>query len=155
LLGPGEIAAWVRMLPKWRSSLDHYAHRDTVLVHLPADALRAVADSEPILWRDIAELMLERFVDNVGALRDVALSPLGQRVAATLVDMGRVNGVQEVSGLGLRLSQDELGALLGVSRQSINKELRGLEAAGVIGADYNRITIRDLRALTALIAANA
>jgi hypothetical protein len=49
--------------------------------------------------------------------------------------------------LALRLAQDELGAMLGVTRQSISKELRQLEQAGLIGADYNLITIRDYAGL--------
>ena len=75
-----------------------------------------------------------------------------QRIAATLASLGRLHGVREEEGstLRLRLSQDDLGAMLGVSRQSVSKELRVLEKAGVVGADYSRITIHDVNALNAL-----
>jgi CRP-like cAMP-binding protein len=147
LVGPGEVVGLVRLLPKWPVKLEYYAHRATTLLHLPSDALRAVLDAEPLLWRDIAELSLARHADSVGLLRDLALSPLGERVAATLIDVGRLRGVVERGGMALRLSQDELGAMLGVSRQSVNKELRLLEQAGLIGADYNLITIVDYAGL--------
>lgn len=150
LVGPGEVVALVRLLPRWDVKLEYYAHRPTVLVHIPSDAMRAVLDAEPALWRDIAELSLKRHLDSVGILRDLALSPLGQRVASTLIDVSRLHGVHERGGMALRLSQDELGAMLGVSRQSINKELRQLEQAGLVGADYNLITIRDYAGLHAL-----
>ena len=107
-------------------------------------------DAPPILWRDIAEMSMKRPIDSVGILRDLALTSLGQRVASRLIDVSRLRGVHEQGGLTLRLSQDELGAMLGVSRQSVNRELRLLEQAGLIGADYNLITIRDCAALHAL-----
>ena len=40
--------------------------------------------------------------------------------------------------------------MLGVTRQSVNKLLRGFEEAGLIAIDYNRITIRDPAALDAI-----
>lgn len=150
LVGPGEAVALVRLLPQWEIQLEYYAHRPTALVHIPSDAVRAVLDAQPILWRDIAELSLRRHLDSVGILRDLALSPLGRRVAATLIGVSRLRGVHEQGGMALRLAQDELGAMLGVTRQSISKELRQLEQAGLIGADYNLITIRDYAGLHAL-----
>ena len=42
--------------------------------------------------------------------------------------------------------------MLGVTRQSINKLLRGFEEAGMIAVDYNRITICDPAALDAVAA---
>ena len=54
--------------------------------------------------------------------------------------------------LALRLPQEQLGAMLGVTRQSINKLLRGFEEAGMIAVDYNRITICDPAALDAIAA---
>lgn len=59
-----------------------------------------------------------------------SLSPPGQQFASVLIDFGRLRGVHERGGTALRLSQDELGAVLGVSRQSINKELRQSKQVG-------------------------
>ena len=154
LVGPGIAVALVRLLDPAPMIYDYHAHDDTLLVHLPGDGVLGVLDGEPILWRSVAQLMLERYGDTLGVLHDQALGSLGQRLAALLLDLARLHGVQEPDGLvlRLRLPQDELGAMLGVSRQSANKELRLLEDGGVIGADYNRITIRDLPTLRALAA---
>jgi len=75
-------------------------------------------------------------------------------MAATLADLARLHGVAGAAGteLGLRLPQEQLGAMLGVTRQSVNKLLRGFEEAGVIAVDYNRITIRDPAALDGIAA---
>ena len=42
--------------------------------------------------------------------------------------------------------------MLGVTRQSINKLLRGFEAAGLIAVDYNRVTILSPAALDEIAA---
>jgi predicted HAD superfamily phosphohydrolase len=70
--------------------------------------------------------------------------------ASTLIDVSRLRGVHERGGMALRLSENEFGAMLGVSCQSINKELRLLELAGLVGADYNLIVIRDYAGLHAV-----
>jgi CRP-like cAMP-binding protein len=112
--------------------------------------MRGALDGEPILWRDIAMVALGRMLWNLTLVREQALSTLSQRTAGALVGLSRLQGVQESGSLQMRLSQDELGMLLGVSRQSANKELRALEEAGAIRSNYNRIEIVDLPRLIAL-----
>ena len=129
-------------------------HMDTTLVHLPVAGLRAILDADPILWRDIALLMCARQGDSLRLLNDQQLGSLDQRMAWTLADLARIHGIAGEQGtdVGLRLPQEQLGAMLGVTRQSVNKLLRGFEEAGLIAIDYNRITIRDPAALDRLAA---
>jgi len=47
----------------------------------------------------------------------------------------------------LRISQSDLAAMLSVSRQTINKELRLLEQRGLLQAAYGRLTLVDLAGL--------
>jgi CRP/FNR family cyclic AMP-dependent transcriptional regulator len=70
-------------------------------------------------------------------------------MAAALVELAGMHGLIEDGyvELGLRLPQEQLGAMLGVTRQSVNRVLRALERRDTIRTDYNRITIRDFSAL--------
>lgn len=147
--GPSEILAIVRLLVAPPIHYVYSAYEDAVLLHLPCDALTALLDRHPVLWRDVALLMCARHGDSLRQLNDQTLGSLDQRMAATLVDLARVHGRAGEAGveLGLRLPQEQLGAMLGVTRQSVNKLLRGFEAAGLIAIDYNHITIRDPAAL--------
>lgn len=149
LVGPGQAIGLVRLVDTRPVSFDYYAHQDTVLLHLPCATLHELLDAQPLLWRDVAKLSLARQWESLGLLHDVALGSLGQRVATLLASLAELHGVRDGSGvaLRLRLSQDDLGAMLGVSRQSVAKELRALETAGVVGADYSRIVIRNPDAL--------
>lgn len=149
-----EVLALVLLLSDVRLPYDFRAYADSVLLHLPCDALTAILDAEPILWRDVALLLCTRHGDSLRLLHDQTLGTLEQRMAATLAHLGRIHGIAAGGGteLGLRLPQEQLGAMLGVTRQSVNRVLRDMERAGVIAIDYNRITIRDAAALDGIAA---
>lgn len=154
--GAFEILAIVRLLAEPPIHYVYTAYEDSVLLHLPCDGLAAILDADPILWRDIALLMCVRHGDSLRQLNNQKLGTLDQRMAATLADLSRIHGVAGDKGveLALRLPQEQLGAMLGVTRQSINKLLRGFEDRGVIAVDYNRITICDPAALDAIVTAD-
>lgn len=47
----------------------------------------------------------------------------------------------------VEISQDELGHLVGASRQRISQALQALEKAGLIKSDYRMLTVLDLEGL--------
>lgn len=156
LLGPGQVAPLVRLLADVPLPYDYHAHEDSVIVHLPSDAVIALLDAEPVLWRDVAKLALQRQRLSVMLLQGQMLNSVRARVAATLTSVIRFYGMQvkAAASLPVRLSQNDLAAMLGLSRQTINKELGRLVAEGVIDMSYKRIRIVDPERLT-LIAAGA
>ncbi|RVT53368.1 Crp/Fnr family transcriptional regulator [Rubrivivax albus] len=50
-------------------------------------------------------------------------------------------------GTLLRITQQELGYLVGLSRQRVNEALRALQAAGVIAVEYGGVRVLDLEGL--------
>ncbi|WP_257884851.1 Crp/Fnr family transcriptional regulator [Variovorax sp. RO1] len=156
LLGPGQVAPLVRLLADVPLPYDYHAHEDSVIVHLPSDAVIALLDAEPVLWRDVAKLALQRQRLSVMLLQSQMLNSVRARVAATLTSVIHFYGMQvkAAASLPVRLSQYDLAAMLGLSRQTINKELGRLVAEGVIDMSYKRIRIVDPDKLT-LIATGA
>ncbi len=55
----------------------------------------------------------------------------------------------------LNLTQEELGQLCGLSRQTVNRELQRLEAAGIVSLDFGRVVIVDDAALLAYLVTTA
>lgn len=55
----------------------------------------------------------------------------------------------------LNLTQEELGQLIGLSRQTVNRVLRTLEGQGIVTLDFGRIAIVDDDALQAHLVATA
>lgn len=153
LLGPGQVAPLVRLLEDVPLAYDYHAHEDSVIVHLPSDAVIAVLDAEPVLWRDVAKLGLQRQRLSIVLLQNQMLNSIHGRVAATLMSLvhfynGQGPGTGEDDGGPLvRLSQNDLAAMLGLSRQTINKELGRLVEEGAIDMRYKRIRIVDAERL--------
>jgi CRP/FNR family cyclic AMP-dependent transcriptional regulator len=155
LLGPGQVAPLVRLLEEVPLAYDYHAHEDSVIIHLPCDAVIAVLDAEPILWRDVAKLGLQRQRLSIVLLQNQMLNSVHGRVAATLMSLihfygGQGNGEDE--NPLVRLSQNDLAAMLGLSRQTINKELGRLVEEGAIDLSYKRIRIVDAERLQRIAA---
>jgi len=158
LLGPGQVAPLVRLLEDVPLPYDYHAHEDSVIIHLPSDAVIAVLDAEPVLWRDVAKLGLQRQRLSIVLLQNQMLNSIHGRVAATLMSLIHFYGGQgpgtadDADGPLVRLSQNDLAAMLGLSRQTINKELGRLVEEGAIDMRYKRIRIVDAERLARIAA---
>lgn len=89
---------------------------------------------------------------------------LGQAMA--IIEAGRMRSPEHRVALYLsplfwrstrriHLTQEELGHLAGLSRQTVNRVLRLLEALGIVSLDFGRVAIVDDAALAAYIASTA
>lgn len=52
--------------------------------------------------------------------------------------------------LNLMLSRDPFADMLGVTRQSLNRELKALEKQGLLTIAYSRITLHDVQQLRSM-----
>ena len=82
---------------------------------------------------------------------------LGQ--AMTLIETGRMRSPEHRVALylsrqfwrstrRLHLTQEELGQLVGLSRQTVNRALKGLAEQGIVTLDLGRVEIQDDVALS-------
>ncbi|MCE1251022.1 MAG: Crp/Fnr family transcriptional regulator [Comamonadaceae bacterium] len=89
---------------------------------------------------------------------------LGQ--ALTIIEAGRTRSAEQRVALQLSrlfwrsrrrldITQEELGQLAGLSRQTINRALGALAAAGIVGLDFGRVAILDDTALDQFLATAA
>lgn len=81
-----------------------------------------------------------------------SLDSLAVRIANRLVITARSFGVSGPDGirLNVKLSQSELAAMVGASRQSVSKLLLKLQAEGVVRITYGGLVISDLARLERL-----
>lgn len=81
---------------------------------------------------------------------DASTLNLHQRIARTLMRLSHSHGQQEENNnYSISTSHEELGRMLGASRQSISKELKSLEKEGCIDVQYGKICIIDPKKLNA------
>lgn len=153
LVGPGTVVGISSGLVMEDDAIYEYlAHEDAIVVHLPTPQLFLLLDADPVLWKAMARMLLRQQREMLRTLLDRTLGQTRQRMAATIDRLASLHGVSQVEGtaLRLRISQEDLAALLQMSRQTINKELRALGDAGVISPDYSAITVLDRQALRKL-----
>ena len=149
LHGPGEIVGLVRLLEHVQFMYFFQVAQDTVLVHLPADPLMAVLDAHPMLWRDVSLLLMSRLHDLIARQQRRATGDMSRQVADMLLRLTPSIGKSGEGGVPvhLRLAQGDLAAMLGITRQTLSKELVRLQHAGVIAMGYGRLDLLDLQAL--------
>lgn len=75
-------------------------------------------------------------------LEGVTFRSVGQRVAQALLTMSQP-GSRRAPVMSLFLTHQELGALVGASRESVSRVLRGLEQQGIVHLERGQITILD------------
>ena len=120
------------------------ATQDSVLRVLSTERFEELVARHPEVMRKMA-VMLCRRVRYLYALNEEASElTLHQRVARAVLRMAYSRS-SDPSGreVYIAISQEELGQMLGASRQSVNKELKTLQAEGIIELRYGRIYIRD------------
>ena len=81
-------------------------------------------------------------------ISEVLSQPADIRVARLLALLCETAGVNELGRHELRLSQQDLAAMVGVSRVTAGKAARKLEAERLIMLRYGRITVLDLPGLS-------
>lgn len=127
---------------------DAWAGDVSTLLHVPAATLDTLLRAHPGYWRDIAAMVADKLRLAFIALEDLALMPGPQRLARRLLMIaeGYGNHVGD-SPRRLRIAQEELAAMVSLSRQTTNQILKDLEAQGALRLHRGGIELLDANLL--------
>ena len=122
------------------------ALRKSVIAGVPADTFHWLLDHSIGFNRFIMNQLNERLGQFIAAREIDRMNNPDLRVARSLASL--FNPVL-FPGVGhvLRITQQELAYLVGLSRQRVNEALSALEAQGTIRVEYGGLRILDLEAL--------
>jgi CRP/FNR family cyclic AMP-dependent transcriptional regulator len=126
------------------------ALRKSVVAGLPADTFHWLLDHSIGFNRFIMNQLNERLAQFIAAREIDRMNDTDVRVArslATLFNPVLYPGVGEV----LRITQQELAYLVGLSRQRVNEALTELAAQGLIRVEYGGLRVVDLAGLRSLL----
>lgn len=99
----------------------------------------------------VARLEALRLRAVFGIVEDTMVRAMGARVARRLLVLAHGDAsMTEQARARVLVSQDALAMMLGVTRQSLSKEMRAFVKAGVVALGYGRIDILDVQALKQL-----
>lgn len=153
MLGPGSLVGLVRVLEgpevDGEVAYDFSARVNTVVARMPTAEIRQLLDEQPALWRDMTLMLMKQHRQVLETLLTARMGSFSERLTATLERLAALYGSDDGNEvrIGLRLTQEDLAALLQVTRQSVNKALRRLADAGAISLGYNAIAILDRETL--------
>jgi CRP/FNR family transcriptional regulator, cyclic AMP receptor protein len=146
----GDFLGELALLDGAPRSASAIALEATDALTLPRDQFRALADAEPAIRGALLEAMareLRRLTRHVAELHFLDLTG---RLAARLVRLAEEHGERLADGsvrLDAPLTQSDLAAMIGATRQSVNKLLGEFEEEGLLRLERDSIVVADVPAL--------
>ena len=119
------------------------ALRRSLVAGLTVDTFDWLLDRSFAFNRFVMLQLNERLGQFIGAREIDRLTQPDQRVARSLAALFHPTLYPGVGTL-LRITQQELGYLVGLSRQRVNRSLTTLQAQGVIAVEYGGVRVLDL-----------
>jgi len=150
IIGPGQVFGEIALLDGNPRSADAVAIEPTdVLVVLRRDFVPFL-ESDAQLCIRLMSVLCDKLRQTSELAEDFMFLELRQRLAKRLVRMAQLYGRPWRQGviINFRLPQRELAAMMGTSRESINKQLREWVEAGWLSVDRGNIAIHDVGALS-------
>jgi CRP/FNR family cyclic AMP-dependent transcriptional regulator len=134
LLGPGQVVGLVAAIDGAGALHDAWAREDSTVLRVPAESFLVAMRADPELNRAVMGVLCHRSRLLYDSVSDTALSTLRTRTVRALQRLSGAPGLarEQAGRVRIRMSQDELADLLGVTRQSVNRELKRLEREGLI-----------------------
>ena len=123
------------------------------LLQVPQSAMLEILEQNPAYWRDMALLMSQKLRLSLINIEQMSLMPASTRIAHRLLMIAGGYGEIEHSRRILQLPQEDLAAMLSLSRQTTNSLLKALEQQGIIKLSYGAIEVLDLPRLRQAVGA--
>jgi CRP/FNR family cyclic AMP-dependent transcriptional regulator len=149
ILGQNEFLGEMALLDDLPRSADAIALDDSQLYVLNRkDFLSFLTNNGHIVY-SILNALSRRLRKTDDQVAELCFLNLSARLAKRLVELAETQEPEEnnPNTYDLKISQQELGNILGVSRESINKELKILRGKGVVSTSRNSIRILDFESL--------
>jgi CRP/FNR family cyclic AMP-dependent transcriptional regulator len=150
---PGSFFGEISILGDKTRGYDALCYGGTRLLVLPADAFRMLFEAHAeFRWHAVRKLC-SRINIYYDSLEDAFLLKLPARIAKRIVALARAQQGRQPTGelvLDAGLSQENLASMLGISRQSLSKQLMEWKELQWIDIRYGRIVIFNLEALRAV-----
>jgi CRP-like cAMP-binding protein len=145
--GAGEFFGEVSLLDGEGRSATAVAYESSRLVHIDRDRLLAFLRQRPIV-----QLLCARMRRVTHLVEDSTFLDVSTRLARQIVALTDVRGPthEHAATATLRLSQNDLARMLGVSREIVGKHLTAWRDSGIVELGHRRLTVRDAGALERL-----
>ena len=147
IMEPGDTFGEIALLDGGMRTATATATIASELVSIRREQFLGLLEREPGVAKELLHLCGERLRWTSGLVEDAALLDASARLAKRLLSLGQLHGQRTNGGIALRISQEDLAAFLGVSRQVVNQYLQGWKAKGWVALGRGVVTVRDEAAI--------
>jgi CRP/FNR family transcriptional regulator, cyclic AMP receptor protein len=145
VLGRGEVLGEMAIIDGKERSADATAMAPTETLSIHRRDFIPFLERQPATCIRLLGIMSERLRRTSELIEDRSFLDLPGRLAKTLIDMGRTDGFETDDGLKVELamSQRSFGAMLGASRETVNKQLKAWQDDGLILTGRHYVVLID------------
>jgi CRP-like cAMP-binding protein len=150
---PGELFGEISLIDGKPRSASAVAIGPTDLLHIRRHDFMALLRNNAELCLKFMLILCERVRWTSGLLEDASLLDLTSRLAKRLLSLAQGIGAKQGDSIriGVKLSQTDLGNMLGVTREAVNKQLREWKKDGIVDMQDGQMLILDPKSLAALV----
>lgn len=150
---PGELFGEISLIDGKPRSASAVAIGDTDLLHIRRSDLQSLLQKNSELCFKFMSVLCERVRWTSGLLEDASLLDLPSRLAKRLLNLAQGLGAKEGDGIriNVKLSQTDLGNMLGVTREAVNKQLREWKKDGIVDMQDGQVLIQDPKMLARIV----
>jgi CRP/FNR family cyclic AMP-dependent transcriptional regulator len=152
LIGPGEITGEVAMLDGLARTADATANTNCEIFVIDRREFIPFVQSQPALAMKFIELLCMRLRWTSDQVEEVILQNLPGRLASALL---RLAEKHKPGGRTIAFTQQEISEMVGMSRESINKQLRAWAARSWVRLEHGAIVVLNAEMLRELAEAGA
>lgn len=145
VFGPGDFFGEMSLLDGRPRSASAAATADTLAITLERSDFLALLTSRPKAALSVLEVVSRRLRGASEMASDLAFLDVGSRLAKRLLDLAATHGRLTAQGtlLDVRLTQEELANMIGVTRETVNRNLSEFRRLGLIGNQGRKFVILD------------
>ena len=143
IIQPGEVFGEIAVLDGKERTAEATAMTDCTLAILERRDVMGFLETNPTGWPRLVDLLCGRLRHSDRQIAEMAFLQLPVRLAKALLRMADMAAglAGARAGARIRLTQRELGNIVGMTRESVNKCLREWQRKGVIKIEDNEIVI--------------
>ncbi len=151
-VGPSQWFGDIAVVDDKPLELDVVTHVPTTLLQLPKHEVKRLLDTHGELRDALLQLNCQRLRHLFRRFEELHTLPLAQRLARQVLRLAHQFGRRQNQGvcIDLGMSQADLAAMVGGSRQRVNRAWRQMHALGLVDRAPSRLVVRDAEALEAV-----
>jgi CRP/FNR family transcriptional regulator, cyclic AMP receptor protein len=154
LIGPGEVFGEMAVLDGQPRSADAIANSNCELFVIDRRDFLPFMRNNPALAMKLIELLCERVRRTSDQVEQVILQDLPGRLASALLGLTERHK-SESDSRTIEITQQEISEMVGMTRESINKQLRAWAARSWVRLEHGAIVVLDTEPLRELAEAGS